>query len=255
MATTKTNSLRDRLRLRVTANQATDSKTPIKRNKNSTEHMVSALSGDFTRKAQVRLRVKSKPAVVNKLTDKEPTPVKATLAVKPKVEADLNPPKLAPASLPKAKAMPVIAPVIFLQDSLLRTQRYVDLNKAKLLQVSDENSIEFDAAICQILFDKRINFFIEASANPMPDILVEAHTGSCVKRYFPKDREAVLEVKFVTSRKKSRYDRLTYSQIMEVLEQGDCTLSQVCGNLTNQQIKMLNVKLVSGEHFSFYEIN
>lgn len=240
-------SMRERLK-RIKASKAGTKETPVaedtSRNTIATDSMVATLKGDKPdAKARLKLKLRSKKSVVNKCHDKEAKTVEKSKA---KSEQVKKPDKVEP-------SVPVIAPVIFIQDNLLRAAKHVDLNALRLDTTNNDNSIDFDGSACRKLFDKGIKFYVEASENPMPEILDEVQTGFCVKRYLPKGHEPFLQAMFITGKGKAVFEyAITFSQIVKIVERGASRLSQVCGNLTAQQIGELKLILIEGECFSYY---
>lgn len=231
----KFKGVKARLAVRQKQNEANEKATAP--NRKSIEQMAFSLVGDkpVPKTAAFKMKLKTKKAVVKKCHDKETAQ---------------------PAPVAPAKSCNEISPVIFLQDNLLKISRYIDLNALRLDITNSDNVIDFDTSACKKLCKKSINFYVEASSNPYPELLEEVGEGKLVKRYVPKGYEPFLQALFITQKNKANYEyAITFSQLVKAVERGTSKLSQVCGNLTKQQALELNLKFVEGEHFSYYVSN
>ena len=198
-------------------------------NKPTAEIVDSLLGAKTKTKSSVGLRINSKKSVTKKCSDTE-------------VKLQVKPPE-------KAKT---VTPYIFIQDNLLRASVYADLDALHLDTKNNDNCIDFDAAVCLKFCEKSIAFYIEASENPMPEVLEEEGTSCFVKRFRPKGAYPVLQAMFLNSKGKTVYDSVTYPQLLKIVGRGLSKLIRVSGNLTLTQVQNLKLDHVEGKHFSYY---
>jgi hypothetical protein len=160
-----------------------------------------------------------------------------------------------------------ITPVIVVQDSLLKLHRLVDLNKVDFhpgRQYEELPSITFTPEVYATLLEAQVKFFVECDENPDPanlSVQGEQHNFGKLKWFTPKyqlDRiESLYEVKLclVDKPKKVKYCQLSISALLELLDEGEWCLCQITGGkLSKKQAESLNVTLVQGQRFTFYEV-
>ena len=226
-------NLKDKLSQKLKANAATTNtehtpKRSINNNKATAEIVDSLLGSKSKLKSSVGLRLNSTKSVSKKCSDKE-------------VKCQIKPEKKS------------VKPYIFIQDNLLRASLYADLNALHLDTKNNDNCIDFDAAVCLKFCEKGIDFYIEASENPMPEVLEEEGKSCFVKRFRPKGAYPSLQAMFVNGKGKTVYESsITYPQILKIVDRGLSKLIRVSGNLTLPQVETLKLEHVAGEHFSFY---
>lgn len=159
-----------------------------------------------------------------------------------------------------------ITPVIIVCDSLLKLHKLIDLNTVDFYhgrQCEEFPSFTYSKQVYSTMLDAKIKFRVECDQNPDPENLSLAcvsHDFGKLKWFTPNyqldhdDQMFDVKLALVESPKKVKYTKMCVTDLRALIAEGEWKLMQLAGGrLSKKQADRLNLSLVEGSRFSFYQ--